>query len=59
MRKQIATKAKSSRAARMLPMTAEAEPDSIATGLTPSRTSSISAAAITVASIELRPSSAQ
>ena len=43
----------------MLPITAEAEPDSIASGLAPSTISSITAAAITVASIELRPSSAQ
>ena len=44
---------------RTLPITALAEPVSIATGLKPSRISSIPAAAITVASIELRPSSDQ
>ena len=43
----------------MLPITAPVEPDSIATGLAPSTTRSITAATITVASIELRPSRAQ
>ena len=41
----------------MLTTSASVEPESIATGLTPSTISSISEAAITVASIELRPSS--
>ncbi len=35
------------------------EPSSIVNGVKPSTTSNIAAAAITVASIELRPSSAQ
>ena len=53
------TKAKTIAALAIVPITAETEPVSIASGLAPTRISIIAAAAITVASIELRPSSAQ
>ena len=43
----------------MLAITTAGEPESIVSGLAPSTISSITAAAITVASIELRPSFAQ
>ena len=43
----------------MLPIVCSTEPVSKLNGLKPSRISIIPAAAITVASIELRPSSAQ
>ncbi len=57
--KQIATRAKTKRAPRTLTITCAGELVSKLKGLNPSRTSIIAAAAITVASIELRPSSAQ
>ena len=59
LEKQIATIPKMKMALMMLPMIALADPVSKVTGLTPIRARPIAAAAITVASIELRPSSAQ
>jgi hypothetical protein len=57
--KQAATRRKTTRALRTLPRIAPIEPSSIVNGVKPSSASIITAAAITVASIELRPCSAQ